>query len=283
MKSISFFALLLFSLTLQPLSAQDAVKANIKKAYDALNRRDFASFTQMCAPDFTEYSAGPSPIHTPQAAVEAYQSYFTAFPDLRFQVNDIAGGENGRYYVSLTLTGTNTGPFGMLPATGKSARVDDVDVLELNPAGLAVSHRSANPGGMMSAVGYGSMLNPNTAVISAMYEAFGKGDLPTILAHCTDNVTFEIHDRSFDSKPRVFTGKDGVGNFFAELGSKFRYAKFLPWRFLADGDDVTVLVSVEFTLLSTGKNYSANYFHHFRLVDGKIASFKGIDDMPVMK
>ncbi len=282
MKPVSFFALALFCFSLQLASAQDN-KANIRKAYDALNRRDFATFVQMCAPDFTEYSAGPAPVRTPQAAVEAYQMFFTAFPDLKFQVNDIAAGENGRFYVKVTLSGTNTGPFGMLPATGKSARVEDVDVLEINPAGLASSHWSANPAGMLSAIGYGSMLNPNTAVIMAAYDAFGKGDLPAVLALCSDDATFEIHDRSFDSKPRVFTGKDGVGNFFAELAAKFKYAKFQPWRFLADGDDVIILLSVDFTLIPTGKNYSANYVHHFRVVNGKIVSFKGVDDMPVLK
>lgn len=35
------------------------------------------------------------------------------------------------------------------------------------------------------------MLNPSTAVVMDIYEKFGKGDVPGILASCTDDVCFE--------------------------------------------------------------------------------------------
>jgi hypothetical protein len=68
---------------------------NIRGAYDALNRRDYAAFTRYVTPDFTEYAAGPEPIKSPAAAIEAYKVYFTAFPDLKCVINDIAQGAEG--------------------------------------------------------------------------------------------------------------------------------------------------------------------------------------------
>src|SRR5689334_23723330 len=107
---LTFFTLASISFTL----AQDA-KANIKAAYDNLNKRDYAAFTKLVAPDFIEYAAGPEPIKTPKAAIEAYKMFFNAFPDLRIEIKDIAQGTNGRYYLKVMLTGTNTGSFGTLP------------------------------------------------------------------------------------------------------------------------------------------------------------------------
>src|SRR5688572_19095320 len=88
--------------------AQDA-KTNIKAAYDLLNKRDYAAFAKHCAPDFIEYSAGPVPITTAEAAIEAYKEYFAAFPDLTLTVNEITKGENGKYYIHVTSSGTNNG------------------------------------------------------------------------------------------------------------------------------------------------------------------------------
>lgn len=280
MKSISIFALVLFSTF--PLAAQSQVSAttknNIKAAYDALNRRDFAAFIRVCAPDFTEYAAGPEPIHSPQVAVEAYKMFITAFPDLKFEITDIAGGENGRYYLKITITGTNSGPFGMLPPTGKRVNVTDVDIVEINAADLCTSHWSANPNGMLSAIGYGSLANPSTAVVMQVYEKFGKGDIPGVLSMCADQVMFDIQDRMFDSKARQFNGKAAVGQFFQELGSKFQYSKFQPTRFVADGDDVFILIDAEYTHLPSGKKYTSTYTHHFKVTNGKVSFFRGVDD-----
>ena len=77
MKTFKSFALLgmFIFMALTTIIAQDT-KANIKAAYDNLNKRDYAAFTKLVSPDFTEYAAGPAPIKTPQAAIEAYKMFF---------------------------------------------------------------------------------------------------------------------------------------------------------------------------------------------------------------
>ena len=117
----------------------------------------------------------------------------------------------------------------------------------------------------------------------AAYGFFGKGDIQGILSICAENVVFDLQDRMFDSQARLFQGKAGVGQFFQELGAKFRYSKFQPLRFVADGEDVFILVEAEYTLVSTGKKYSSTYTHHFKVVNGKITFFRGVDDFQVAK
>jgi ketosteroid isomerase-like protein len=280
MNPFKFFALIgIFVFTaFTSAQAQDS-KATIRAAYDDLNKRDYAAFTKLVTPDFMEYAAGPMPVKTPQAAIEAYKMFFTAFPDLKFEIEDITAGTDGRYYLKTKITGTNTGAFGMLPPTGKKISLSDVDIIQLNAKGLATSHWSANPNGILSAVGYGSVTNPSTATIMDVYSKFSKGDVPGILAMCTDDVVFEVHDNVLNPTPKTYKGKAGVKDFFTDLASKDQYTVFQPWRFIADGDDVIILVHAEFKHMPDGKMYKTNYVHHFTVVNGKITSFKGVADI----
>jgi ketosteroid isomerase-like protein len=263
-----------------PGNMHEAEKANIHKAYEALSAKDFATFANLCSDDFTELSLGPQPIKGVQNAINQYKMFFSAFPDFKAEVTEVAAAGKNQYFLKVHLTGTNTGSFMNLPPTSKHIDLWNMDIVELNDAGKAISHWVANPNNVMSAIGYGSYANPNTAVVMAAYEAFGKKDLPGVLNLCSDDVVFEVHDISLDSKANIYKGKDGVTKFFQDLGSKVTYTIFQPSRFLADGDDVTTLVHAEFKQNSSGKNFAANYDHYFKVVNGKIVSFKGVSDFP---
>jgi len=258
--------------------AQD-VKANIRAAYDALNRRDYAAFTKLCAPDFTEYAAGSEPVKSPEAAIETYKVYFNAFPDLRFTIDEITKGDDARYFVKVNITGTNDQPFWMLPATHKNVNVNDLDIIEVNSKGLAVSHWSANPYALLRAIGYGSLENPATAVIMEVYNKFGSGDIAGVLEMTDDDAVFNVHDPDLYDDAMMFKGKTEIARFFADLGNKIQYTKFQPWRFVADGDDVFALVSAEYKHPVSGKMIATNYTHHFKVTNGRISYFKGLTEL----
>ena len=267
---------MLFVCTSTP--AQDA-KDNIRAAYEALNKRDFDAFIKYCDPNFTEYAAGPQPIVTPKAAIEAYKMYFTAFPDLRFHIDHITQGDDGKYYLEVNITGTNTGPFMMLPPTNKPVKVRDMDILEVNAQGKALSHASAHPTAMIEAIGYGSINNPSTHVVMTAYEMFGKQDMEGLSKITTEDVEFDIHDVSVYSEARKFKGREQVKQFFTDLDNKLEYIRFQPWRFVADGDDVFVLIDAQYKDRTSGKITSTEYTHHFVIRDGKIRSFKGLSEI----
>ncbi len=278
--------LALFGAFLQPVIAQDQTaknKATILAAYDALNRKDWASFAAQCAPNYTEMNVGPAPAVGINAALGLYQQFQAAFPDFMVKINEIAPVSPTRFLLRVTVTGTNTGSMMGLPPTGKPMRFDDADVVELDAFGKVISHAITYAGAPLVQIGYGSMLNPNTQVVMGIYEMFGRGDVPGILAGCTDDVVFEIQDRMFDSKVRWFKGKAEAGSFFQEVGGKFQYSKFQPTRFVSDGDDVFVLIDVEYIHIPTGKMYASTYTHHFKVVNGKITYFRGIDDFQTQK
>ncbi|MFN0213232.1 MAG: nuclear transport factor 2 family protein [Saprospiraceae bacterium] len=285
MKQIKIFTLtLFFFFTALAMSiAQPNTETNIRKAYAALENRDYNTFASLCADEFTELGLAPTPINGAWAAIEQYKAFLNAFPDLKFKIGSIAPAGNNRYYLDVTLTGTNTAPFMGLPATGKSILVHDMDIVELNAAGKCVSHWTANSAGALIQIGYGSLVNPSTAVVMEVYGKFGQGDVPGILAMCSDDIVFDIQDRMFDSKGRLFKGKSEVGSFFQELGGKFQYAKFQPTRFVSDGDDVFVLIDVEYKHVPSGKIYTSTYTHHFKVTNGKVSFFRGVDDFQTVK
>lgn len=256
-------------------------EANIRKAYAAIMQKDFTAFAALCSADYTELALSPEPIKGIEASIAQYKVFLDAFPDTKFEIQSIVPAGPNRYFLQIHLTGTNTGNFMNFPATNKKIDVQDMDIITLNAEGKCNSHWSANPNASLSQIGYGFLNNPNTMLVTAAYEAFGKGDIPGLLALCNDDITFEIHDRTFDSKIRTFKGKEEVSKFFTELNGKIKYSKFQPSRFLADGDDVFIKVDVNYTNASNKKNYSDSYAHQFKATNGKLSYFKGMDGMAV--
>lgn len=283
MKNFTFLMFLLFGLLLNEACKSPANnsrdEANIRKAYSALMQKDYTAFAALCTPDFTELALAPQPIKGIEACIAQYKVFLDAFPDLKFEIQSIVPAGPNRYFLQINLTGTNTGNFMNLQATNKQINVQDIDIITLNAEGKCTSHWSANPGAALSQIGYGSINNANTALVISAYEAFGKGDIPGLLSLCNEDIIFEIHDRSFDTKIRTFKGKEEVTKFFTELNNKIKYSKFQPVRFLADGDDVFIKVDVEFMQNANKKNYSNSYAHQFKALNGKLSYFKGMDGM----
>ena len=292
MKIIHFplLAMLLFAANLhgqaKQASAENKVDKNIatiKAAYEALNQRNWEAFAASCAANYTEENVAPTPTVGVQNAIALYKQFVDGFPDFKIKINDIAPAGNNRYLLRVSITGTNTGTFMGMAPTGKAIKFDDADLVVLNAEGKCISHSVTNTGEPLVQIGHASMANPSTQVVMAAYDKFSKGDIPGLLALCDDKVVFDIEDRMFDAKARTFMGKAEVGKFFEELGSKVKYSKFMPTRFVADGDDVFILVDTEYQHLPTMKNYASTYTHHFKVVNGKVTYFKGLDGFAVMK
>lgn len=283
MKTFRFFllAFLAFSFNACTAEAQDATTkrdfANIRAAYEALNQRNWDAFSALCTDDYVEVNVGPAPTKGLKNAIELYKQFAVGFPDFKLNILDIAPAGGGKYLIRMHITGTNTGPFMGLPATGKTINFKDADIVILNKDGKCTSHEITNTREPLVQIGYGSMLIPSTQVVMQAYEKFGKGDVEGISALCADNVVFEIEDHNFDIAMRTFKGKKEVAKFFEELASRIKYSKFQPVRFVADGDDVFILIDSDYEVAATKKHYSSSYIHHFKVSDGKITYFNGSD------
>ena len=256
--------------------SSEQIKKNCWAAYDALNRRDYDAFKKTVVADFVEYTAGPAPIKGVDACLEAYKQFFAMAPDMKFDLKNITVDGN-KVFIESTVTGTNTGMvMGMLPATGKKVKTMDVDIITVNAQGLATSHSTANPNEFFHQIGYGSLTNPNVGVIMAAYAAFGKGDAAGIAALCDENVMWDCVENPSAKAARSFVGNKNIPAFFGDLMSELKVTKFEPTRFVADGDDVMVSISVEWMKNGDTKTMASPFYHHFKVQNGKVVWLKEV-------
>jgi len=119
----------------------------------------------------------------------------------------------------------------------------------------------------------------NIKTITAVYEAFGRGDVAAILDAVTDDVDWAAEAAS-SAAPwyGVRHGKDAVAAFFSDFGSTMEVEEFTPVSFAANDTDVLTVVRFRSRSRSTGKSAEMDLHHYFKFRDGKIAYYRGTED-----
>jgi ketosteroid isomerase-like protein len=113
----------------------------------------------------------------------------------------------------------------------------------------------------------------------AMYEAFGRGDVPAILEHMAEDIALDdwTGNTAVDSgllanmRPRF--GKEGAKAFFAALQG-IEFQKFEVTNLLSGGNQVAATVSLRTVIKETGKTVSDDMIHLWTFgEDGKAVRF----------
>lgn len=110
-------------------SLNKAQEATTKAVFDMVNSGNTEGIEDLIAADFIDHQADTSLKSTGiQLFKDELAMYRTTFPDFH---QDIAGmATNGdRTYIQLHIKGTNTGPWGSMPPTGKTIDVMGADVV----------------------------------------------------------------------------------------------------------------------------------------------------------
>ena len=124
----------------------------------------------------------------------------------------------------------------------------------------------------------------NLKVIRTAYEAFGRGDIPSVLDMIHDECDWGV-EASAKIAPyyAIRHGSSGVLAFFEELGSTFEVERFEPTAMAGDADDVLAVVAYGIKSRATGKSATMNIHHHFQVVEGKVTYFRGSEDTDLVK
>ena len=119
----------------------------------------------------------------------------------------------------------------------------------------------------------------NVKTIQAVYEAFGRGDLPAILDTLTDDVDW-ASDASSTEVPwwGVRHGKDAVTDFFVQLAGATELQEFTTLELIGEGDVVLTVVRYRVKSRSTGRDAEMLLHHYWKFRDGKIAYYRGGED-----
>jgi steroid delta-isomerase-like uncharacterized protein len=111
----------------------------LRRLYDHLNAGDIEGFGDAIADDFVEHEETPGLAPTKDGVKEFFRMQIAAFPDMRFNVEDIiASGD--KVVARARVTGTHLGPLMDIPATGKTVDVAVIDIMRFDSAGLIAEH-----------------------------------------------------------------------------------------------------------------------------------------------
>ena len=94
---------------------------------EVFNQGNFGLIDELIAPDFVEHSAQPGVPPTRDGFKQFAMAYRSAFPDLRYTVDDAIDAGDKIVY-RLTVSGTMKGDFLGMPATGTRATWTEIHI-----------------------------------------------------------------------------------------------------------------------------------------------------------
>lgn len=118
----------------------------------------------------------------------------------------------------------------------------------------------------------------NTAQITKIFEAFGRGDVPFILDQLTDDARFVGHLDATVPWAGAYTGKQEVARYFQAMGTSIEVGAHPVTTIVAQGDTVVATGDVSFTVRASGRAGSSEWVYIFTLADGRVRSFDQFND-----
>jgi steroid delta-isomerase-like uncharacterized protein len=111
----------------------------MRSAYERINKGDIAGFGDLVADDFVEHQGGPDFPPTKDGTLEFFRMLLTAFPDMRMEVEDlVAAGD--RTVGRVRVVATHKGEFMGVPASGRQADFELIDIMRFDAAGRICEH-----------------------------------------------------------------------------------------------------------------------------------------------
>ena len=114
----------------------------------------------------------------------------------------------------------------------------------------------------------------NKRVVQSIFEAFGRGDVPGVLASLSEDVTWKAPGPSAVPYFGDRSGHGGATEFFVQLGTNVDFEHFEPGAFIAEGDKVVVLGRERGRVKATGKSFDNDWALVFTLDGGKVTGFQ---------
>lgn len=118
----------------------------------------------------------------------------------------------------------------------------------------------------------------NTKVVQDAYAAFGRGDIPALLALMDPGVEWTAVIGSNTPTSGTRHGHAGVAEFFQQLGASLDFQRFEPQEFVAQGDKVVALGHYLGTWKATGRSFESDWVMVFTIRNGLTTRFQEFAD-----
>jgi ketosteroid isomerase-like protein len=125
----------------------------------------------------------------------------------------------------------------------------------------------------------------NVAIMQGGYDAFGRGDVPSVLALFAPDIEWrEAESNPYKPDGKAWIGGDAiVQNLFMRLGSEWDGFTITPKEFHDAGDTVVAECRMSGVHKATGKSMDVQTCHVWKLSDGKVKSFQQYVDTARMQ
>jgi ketosteroid isomerase-like protein len=118
----------------------------------------------------------------------------------------------------------------------------------------------------------------NSRLIHSLYQAFGRKDIPFILAKLAENVQWSQPGGSVLPWGGRWDGRPKVGEFFGKLAAEVEYRTFEPSEFIAEGDYVVVRGTSTATVRRSGKKVEQSWVMIWTVRGSTVATYEYFDD-----
>ena len=116
----------------------------------------------------------------------------------------------------------------------------------------------------------------NVTLLKALYDAFGRGDIPTVLGAMSPGIKWhQAEGNPYRPSGEAWVGPDAILNeLFMRLGAEWDGFAVHPKSFHGAGDSVIVEGRYSGTFKPTGKGMDTQFCHVWDVKDGKITRFQ---------
>ena len=135
----------------------------VERYFDAWIARDALAIVSTFT-DGGTYLDPTTPVALVGDAIGEYaRRLWSAFPDLTFEIRKRTGSGRGDLAAEWTMRGTNDGPFGGLPPTGRRVVVEGADFIRVDDSGIRSVHGYFDPGAVPRQLGLQVVVQPHAA------------------------------------------------------------------------------------------------------------------------
>src|SRR5262245_50970767 len=115
-------------------------------------------------------------------------------------------------------------------------------------------------------------------VVQQAYQAFGRGDIPAMLAMISDQVDWRFVGPRRLPYTGTFRSKAEIARWFASIAEVDDIQAFEPREFIPAGDRLTVLGWERTAARPGGKIFETEWVHVFTVRHGKVVRLRGMYD-----
>ncbi len=118
----------------------------------------------------------------------------------------------------------------------------------------------------------------NISLIRNMYQAFGAGDVQSILSNIDSDAEWTNHGPATIPYAGSWYGYPRIREFFKAIADSTTKAEVVPENFIAADDTVVVTGRYRATVRDTGAEIDTPIAHLFTIRNGKVVKWVGYSD-----